>query len=720
MTSLSLPSLAGNPASAQSSGQTPVAPAGPETETSFSKMVIQAGLFSGQSSIVQSETGLPGVHPDEANPITLAEAIASEAPVLGGETPSVLDILADVNAGQTAPVAPGPESADAAPVTPTPARPQLLAFTPAALQALSVMQEQGNAEPGFGIAEGKEAPRPETLAGLPKPEKVGSLTSGSALPSRSDLPHVASPSAPDTAREVGDVAADETSEKPTIRASNAPISPNQDLTVQPGQPVIDATQAADLAPSLTVPAGMTSGLADAQPMLKAAVREGQGERLTALRQAKPVNPAVLVQAPQIEPAPAMSALVAVPSEMVDVPSTQPQNSPLAILSGMTVPTIKGDVQGVPGADRKSAEGILASVPASTEPLSEASLLPEGVKVLSVAKPAADEAAQAAWRPAAAAARMAGATLMAAPELVPIARSSGMVPPGRAPSEPRGAQDPASPLSPIAADLSRSPLIRAFPGNLPVGQASGPVDQTQRSLGGDPVGQPGLTDQAAEPAAALTSVKISLQAETAQIGKPGERITEPGQLTSGGPAVFGDAAGPAGAELRPEFAFSSPKEPVPIFAAASQSPLPQAAQAPLPQALASQISRHLQAGDVSNGTTRISFTDDTAGEIVIEMATDDAGQMRIMLRAENPALLHAIRTDRDILLQNLNQAGVSVDDRGLGFEDLGQRGRDGQSHQGASPQQKADRSAKLDLDPITPSRSGPVRSSAEPGRLDILT
>ena len=76
----------------------------------------------------------------------------------------------------------------------------------------------------------------------------------------------------------------------------------------------------------------------------------------------------------------------------------------------------------------------------------------------------------------------------------------------------------------------------------------------------------------------------------------------------------------------------------------------------------------------DGHTRISLAPRGLGEIEIDMRPDEAGKLRIILRAENPAVLHALRGDRDGLLLTLTESGADIREADLSFEDFSHRQR----------------------------------------------
>ena len=90
--------------------------------------------------------------------------------------------------------------------------------------------------------------------------------------------------------------------------------------------------------------------------------------------------------------------------------------------------------------------------------------------------------------------------------------------------------------------------------------------------------------------------------------------------------------------------------------------------------ARNLAQQIRTATFVDGHTRISLAPRGLGEIEIDMRPDEAGKLRIILRAENPAVLHALRGDRDGLRMTLTDSGADVRDADLSFEDFGQRHR----------------------------------------------
>ncbi|MHA6345235.1 flagellar hook-length control protein FliK [Roseivivax sp. CAU 1761] len=121
---------------------------------------------------------------------------------------------------------------------------------------------------------------------------------------------------------------------------------------------------------------------------------------------------------------------------------------------------------------------------------------------------------------------------------------------------------------------------------------------------------------------------------------------------------------------------------------------------------------------AEGRTRIELSSGGLGGIEVDLSADEAGQLRVVLRAENPALLSALRGDRAALLDSLQQGGVDVGASDLDFEGYGppRERRDGAEWRdgGLPSAEEADDAAP------PPQPTGATRRPAAPGRLDILT
>jgi len=90
-------------------------------------------------------------------------------------------------------------------------------------------------------------------------------------------------------------------------------------------------------------------------------------------------------------------------------------------------------------------------------------------------------------------------------------------------------------------------------------------------------------------------------------------------------------------------------------------------APPSPALARHVAVQINGAHVTEGSTRIELTPRGLGDIEIDMRHDEVGKLRIVLKAENPAVLNAFRHDRELLLDALRDGGISGEEADLSFE-----------------------------------------------------
>lgn len=134
----------------------------------------------------------------------------------------------------------------------------------------------------------------------------------------------------------------------------------------------------------------------------------------------------------------------------------------------------------------------------------------------------------------------------------------------------------------------------------------------------------------------------------------------------------------------------------------------------PQAqLASHVTSQLRGNQLSEGTTRIQLNPQGLGSMEIDLVHDDNGALRITVRAENPAVLGALRENREILLAALRDNGTAMQDGSLGFEDFGRGARQ-------QPEAQA-----FDYTPSAPEEDevaayAPRQNVFANGRVDIIT
>lgn len=87
--------------------------------------------------------------------------------------------------------------------------------------------------------------------------------------------------------------------------------------------------------------------------------------------------------------------------------------------------------------------------------------------------------------------------------------------------------------------------------------------------------------------------------------------------------------------------------------------------------AQSIASQTQGKVFNEGLTRIELAPRGLGNIVIDLQTQESGEIQVMLRVENPAVLNALRTDREALLALLSNGGISSENISLDFEEFNQ-------------------------------------------------
>lgn len=248
----------------------------------------------------------------------------------------------------------------------------------------------------------------------------------------------------------------------------------------------------------------------------------------------------------------------------------------------------------------------------------------------------------------------------------------------------------------ALDLPDEPELRALIADLAKGQGGttteatgGAPDAAMLALGTEPQ----LAGDA-EPANPLPDALKLLLAQV--VAAPADRALPPDMQT------LLNAPQPTAAPIISNIAATAPAQ-------APQQP----ASAPASNGFARNLAGQIRGVSFTEGTTRIELTPHGLGKMEIEIAADEAGKLRVVVRAENPSVLNAMRNDREMLVGLLRDGGTSVDDSAMSFEDLGQ-GRQPTAQNSAG---QLATSAPLTADDEDDTPAAPV---AEDGRLNILT
>ena len=124
--------------------------------------------------------------------------------------------------------------------------------------------------------------------------------------------------------------------------------------------------------------------------------------------------------------------------------------------------------------------------------------------------------------------------------------------------------------------------------------------------------------------------------------------------------------------------------------------------------------------LSEGRTRIELTPRGLGDIEIDLR-QDGGQLRVVLRVENPAVLAGLRLDREGLVAMLRDGGVALGDGALSFESFdGHRPRGQSTPDGDAAASGHGALAWEAPEEMAPSPVPVPRGGAAASRLDLIT
>ncbi|QPZ89807.1 flagellar hook-length control protein FliK [Thioclava electrotropha] len=124
-----------------------------------------------------------------------------------------------------------------------------------------------------------------------------------------------------------------------------------------------------------------------------------------------------------------------------------------------------------------------------------------------------------------------------------------------------------------------------------------------------------------------------------------------------------------------------------------------------------VATQLRRADLQEGRTRVALTPRGLGDIEIDVERDKHGQVNVVVRAESPAVLSALRGDRETLAAILAGQGLQMDSGALDFEQFGGHGEgeeERSSGQGAS------------IDEDVPVLGADWQPTIDDGQLDIRT
>ncbi|MEI4472032.1 flagellar hook-length control protein FliK [Frigidibacter sp. MR17.24] len=150
--------------------------------------------------------------------------------------------------------------------------------------------------------------------------------------------------------------------------------------------------------------------------------------------------------------------------------------------------------------------------------------------------------------------------------------------------------------------------------------------------------------------------------------------------------------------------------------ATAAPAAQAPADPTPaqQRLAQSVADQVRGVAIEDGSTRIELRPHGLGQIEIDIAQAPDGTLKVTMRAENPIVLDALRADRLVMTEMMQDRGFSMQGGGPDFEQFGgqQQDRDRRATSG--------RRTEIAEIGETEAEAGPTRMIAADGRLDLLT
>ncbi|MGE4326596.1 MAG: flagellar hook-length control protein FliK [Pseudodonghicola sp.] len=134
----------------------------------------------------------------------------------------------------------------------------------------------------------------------------------------------------------------------------------------------------------------------------------------------------------------------------------------------------------------------------------------------------------------------------------------------------------------------------------------------------------------------------------------------------------------------------------------------------PPRFAEVLTEQIRAAEVSDGHTRIELNPRGLGALEVDVSTTDDGLLNVVVRAENPGVLNALKADRDLLAQALGNLGGGALDLQSFSQGSDQRGSD----QRAAPSMIASA-----MESPAVASAGEIAAPADRiggGRLDIVT
>lgn len=268
-------------------------------------------------------------------------------------------------------------------------------------------------------------------------------------------------------------------------------------------------------------------------------------------------------------------------------------------------------------------------------------------------------------------------------------SATAAPSAAAAAQPQPGQRPEAAARPDAAAAPRVAVER--------------LDAGDAGTGGDTGGEAGPDGQApgAQARAPLSGARPEVAgfAETLKASATGPQPGQP-QLSQ---AAAQQLAQPAPQPAAPQ---AAPGQ-TPAGAALHAAP---EGQAPT---MAANAAQHIQRATLRDDTLKVELSPKGAGGVEIDLQPAEAGKMRVVIRAENPAFLQALRSDRHTLQALLDGSSLPASGSEVDYEGFG-----GRSRRDAPPEPATRGPAGAEPD------AGPEPVAATPrrvsGRLDIIT
>ncbi|MBL4749734.1 MAG: hypothetical protein JKX71_03965 [Amylibacter sp.] len=133
-----------------------------------------------------------------------------------------------------------------------------------------------------------------------------------------------------------------------------------------------------------------------------------------------------------------------------------------------------------------------------------------------------------------------------------------------------------------------------------------------------------------------------------------------------------------------------------------------------------VASQMQGKPIGEGITRIELAPRGLGNVIIELQKKETGDIQIIVKAENPAVLHALRTDREMLLSVLSDEVSAQDGVDLQFEEFseGQFMRDENGVNFGENLAQSELENEEDENSVNPAPI--VKQPLGEGQLDILT